>query len=183
MRDAPEEGSMDCTGLIKSLELPPGYTPPRRLIHDDIRATAISRADLDDDVRGINSSIELIRRTRGGDWPTDAVTAEVNYVDLVWHELEFREGYSFTYVVRDADDRYLGCCYLYPMGRRVSLTEEMMRHDVDVSWWVTTDAHERGYYTKLYDALIRWISAAFPFTSPYFSNAEIPDLEDSGREA
>lgn len=174
---------MDYTGLIKSFELPPGYTPPRRLIHDDIRASAISRADLEEDVRGINSSIELIRRTRGGDWPTDVVTAEFNYVDLVWHELEFREGYSFTYVVRDADDRYLGCCYLYPVGRRVSLTEEMMQHDVDVSWWVTADAYERGYYAKVYGALVRWISTAFPFTSPYFSNSVIPDLEDSGREA
>jgi len=26
-----------------------------------------------------------------------AVSADFNYVDLVWHELEFREGYSFTY--------------------------------------------------------------------------------------
>lgn len=166
---------MDYTGLIKTLELPAGFTPPGQLIHEDIRATAISRADLEDDVRGINASVELIRQTRGGGWPTEAVSADVDYVDLVWHELEFREGYSFTYVVRDVDDRYLGCCYLYPMGRRVSLTEELMQHDVDVSWWVTADGCERGYYTKLYAALRRWIEAAFPFRSPYFSNTQIPD--------
>ena len=78
-------------------------------------------------------------------WPTGAVT-EDNYVDLVWHEPEFREGYSFAYVVRHHDGRYLGCCYLYPMGRRVALTDELMRHDVDVSWWVTSEAYESGYY-------------------------------------
>ncbi len=39
------------------------------------------------------------------------------------------------------------------MGRRVALTDDLMRHDVDVSWWVTTDAYERGYYAKLYHAL------------------------------
>jgi hypothetical protein len=48
---------------------------------------ALTRDDLDDDVRGINASLELIRRTRGGGWPTAAVTAEDNYVDLVWHDV------------------------------------------------------------------------------------------------
>jgi hypothetical protein len=32
--------------------------------------------------------------------------------------------------------RYVGCCYLYPVGRRTPLTEQMLAHDVDVSWWV-----------------------------------------------
>jgi Acetyltransferase (GNAT) domain len=167
---------MDYAGLIKKLEVPPGYAPPQELVHGDIRARVLGRDDLDDDVRGINSSIELIQRTRGGGWPTEAVTAEDNYADLVWHEVEFRDGYSFSYVVRDADDRYLGCCYLYPVGRRVPLSEELVKHDVDVSWWVTTDAYEQGYYTKVYDALVRWIDAAFPFTNPYFSNVEIPGM-------
>ena len=164
---------MDYTGLVKSLDLPPGFTPPRDLSYQDIRASVLTRDDLDDDVHGINASLDLIRRTRGG-WPTAPVTAEDNYVDLVWHELEFREGYSFSYVVRDDDGRYLGCCYLYPMGRRVALTDDLVRHDVDVSWWVTTQAYERGYYAKLYEALTTWVDAEFPFGNPHFSNAEIP---------
>jgi hypothetical protein len=44
---------------------------------------------------------------------------ELGYDDLVWHECEFREGGSFTYAVHDAAGQYLGCCYLYPMGRRL----------------------------------------------------------------
>jgi hypothetical protein len=81
------------------------------------------------DVHGINSSIELIRRTRGGGWPTEPVSEEVDYVDLVWHECEFRERYSFTYAVYDAAGQYLGCCYFYPMGRRTPLDERLLRHD------------------------------------------------------
>jgi hypothetical protein len=42
--------------------------PPAEPEYEDIRATAISRAHLQDDVRGINASIELIQRTRGGGW-------------------------------------------------------------------------------------------------------------------
>jgi len=165
---------MDLTGLVKRLDLPAGFRPPRDLAYEDIRASVLTRADLDDDVSGINSNLDLIARTRGGGWPTEPVTPEDNYTDLVWHELEFREGYSFSYVVRDDSGRYLGCCYLYPMGRRVALTEDLLRHDVDVSWWVTGEAYERGYYAKLHDALARWVVAEFPFRSPYYSNQELP---------
>jgi hypothetical protein len=165
---------MNYHGLVKTLSLPAGWTAPAALTYQGIRAAAISRDHLEDDVHGINSALELIRRTRGGRWPTEPVTPEFNYVDLVWHECEFRAGDSFTYAVYDARGRYLGCCYLYPMGRRRPLTEELAAYDVDVSWWVTPDAYERGYYTKLYAALRHWTDTVFPFPKPYYSNAEIP---------
>jgi hypothetical protein len=165
---------MDWSPFLKRLQVPPGFVVPRDLAHEDVRAHAISRADLDDDVAGINASIELIQRTRGGGWPTEPVTEDFNFVDLVWHEQEFREGTSFAYAVYDSNGGYLGCCYLYPMGRRTELTEELLRHDVDVSWWVTPDAYERGYYEKLYRALGDWVTEQFPFESPHYSNAEVP---------
>jgi hypothetical protein len=161
--------------FVRKLALPPGYAAPRQLAYEDVVARAISREDLHDDVRGINASIELIRRTRGGRWPSEPVTEDFNYVDLVWHELEFREGDSFTYAVYTDDGRYLGCAYLYPLGRRKPLTEELLRFDVDVSWWVTPDAYGRGYYERLYRALRRWLADEFPFDAPYYSNEEIPN--------
>ena len=164
----------DLTGFVRSLRIPPGVVVPHELAHQDLRARALSRADLAEDVAGINSSVELIQRTRGGGWPTEPVSDEIDYVDLVWHELEFREQYSYAYVVRDREGTYIGCCYLYPMGRRTALTEELLVHDVDVSWWVTTDAYESGYYEKLNAALQHWLAEDLPFTAPYFSNREIP---------
>jgi RimJ/RimL family protein N-acetyltransferase len=160
--------------FIKPLAVPRGFGAPTRLVHDDLVAQALTRAHLEDDVRGINASLDLIRRTRGGGWPTEPVTEEFNYVDLVWHEQEFREGMSYAYAVYDAGGTYLGCCYLYPVGRRTPLSEALLENDVDVSWWVTPDAYERGYYSKLYQALQRWIADEFPFQAPHYSNAEIP---------
>src|SRR5690349_7860276 len=113
--------TMDFHNLVKRIVLPDGATVPTRLEYRDVVATPINRADLADDVRGINASIELIRQTRGGSWPTRPVTEDYNYVDLVWHELEFRDESSFTYVLRDAAGGYLGCLYLYPMGIRTPL--------------------------------------------------------------
>jgi hypothetical protein len=167
---------MDYHGLIKRLDLPAGWSAPPELTYDDIRAVALTRHHVDDDTQGINASIDLIRRTRGGRWPTEPVTVDFNYVDAVWHECEFREGDSFTYTVY-SQDQYLGCAYLYPMGRRKPLTEELVTHDVDVSWWVTPDAYERGYYDKLYAALRDWLSSEFPFAKVYYSNVEIPPTE------
>jgi hypothetical protein len=160
--------------FVKRLAVPPGFQAPRRLSYQDIVAEAITRAHLQDDVRGINASIELIRATRGGPWPTGPVTDDFNFVDLVWHEQEFREGSSFTYALYDDGQHYLGCCYLYPMGGRTKLTEALLAHDVDVSWWVTPAAYERGYYEKVYAGLQHWLPTEFPFGHPYYSNADIP---------
>ena len=165
---------MDYHGLIKRLVVPDSWIAPPSLEYGEIRAVAITREHVHDDVAGINASMDLIRRTRGGHWPSEPVTAEFNYVDLVWHECEFRDRGSFTYVVYDTDSRYLGCCYLYPVGIRKPLTEDLMAFDVDVSWWVTPAAYQQGHYTVLYLALRHWLRTEFPFANPYYSNAEIP---------
>ena len=160
--------------FTKKLATPAGFRAPERLLFEHFEARAISRADLTEDVRGINSSLDLIVRTRGGGWPTEPVTADFDFVDLVWHELEFRDGYSFTYAVYDTGGNYLGCCYLYPLGRRTNLSDALLDYDVDVSWWVTPAAFERGDYDKLYTALRHWLATEFPFWRPYYSNREIP---------
>jgi hypothetical protein len=82
---------VDYHALVKRLSVPTGWAAPTELDFEDIRASALTREHLHDDVRGINASLDLIRRTRGGPWPTEPVSAEFDYVDLVWHECEFRE--------------------------------------------------------------------------------------------
>ena len=165
---------MDYARLIKPIALPPGFDAPARLTFEDVVATRLGREHLDEDVAGINASLDLIRETRGGGWPTEAVTHDGNYVDLVWHECEFRDGSSFSYALHDADGAYLGCCYLYPLGKRTPLSAELAECDVDMSWWVTPSAHARGYYEKVYRALHHWGIADFPFSRLHFSNRSIP---------
>jgi hypothetical protein len=48
------------------------------------------------------------------------------------------------------------------------------------SWWVTPEAFDRGYYTKLYHALRQWVTEDFPFRRPYYSNAEVPSQDPPG---
>jgi hypothetical protein len=167
---------VDYTGLSKRIELPAGFEMPRLLTFDDLELRAIGREHLADDVAGINATLDLIRQTRGGSWPTEPVTEEGNFVDLVWHECEFRDGKSFTFTIYRTDGTYLGCCYFYPMGVRQPLTATLAEHDVDISWWVTPPAYDRGDYTKVWHALQRWLAdGTLPFAAPHFSNIERPD--------
>jgi hypothetical protein len=165
---------VDYARFVKKLELPAGATVPARLTYEDVVATALGRADLADDVRGINASVALIQETRGGGWPTEPVREEDDLVDLIWHELEWRDGYSYSYAVYDDAGGYLGCAYLYPLGRRTPLSAELLDHDVDVSWWVTPDAYARGYYDTLYAALRHWLANELPFWRPHYSNRQLP---------
>lgn len=158
--------------LVRPLQVPDGFVAPPRIRFGDLVATAISRHDLADDVAGINANLDLIANTRGGGWPAGPVTLEENYVDLVWHELEFRENYSYTYVLRRSDGTYLGCAYLYPIGRRVPIRDHPDA-DVDVSWWVTEPAHTAGLNATTHRALQHWVMSEFPFRHPVYSNADL----------
>jgi RimJ/RimL family protein N-acetyltransferase len=168
-----DDSGIDLSALVRPLVVPAGYRAPLRLVHGDLVARALSREDLRADVDGINASVELIRATRGGDWPTGPVTDDEDYVDLVWHECELREGYSFSYALYEHDRDYLGCCYLYPVGRRTPLSTDLLACDVDVSWWVTTEAWGRGWYPRVQHALEAWLADDFPFTNPHWSNVDL----------
>jgi hypothetical protein len=156
---------------IKKFSFPSDFRAPVQFAFEDLSARPLTRSDLKADMEAVNSSIETIRKTRGGTWPEEEVSEEFDLLDLAWHEREFRDGGSFAYVVYDATERYIGCFYLYPMGVRTELTEGLLDYDMDASWWVSTEAYEQGYYDKLYAALQLWLKE-FPVESIYYSNKE-----------
>lgn len=165
---------LDYAGIIKKFTFPVGYMPPAELAFEDIVAKPLTRKDVLPDMQGVNSSLELIRKTRGGSWPAHEVTEEEDLLDLAWHEREFFDGSSFAYAVYNAAGEYIGCFYLYQMGYRTDLTEELATCDMDASWWVTSAAYEQGYYDKLYRALRKWLND-FPVNKIYYSNKQIPE--------
>jgi len=164
---------MKYSSYIKKLSFPPTFRAPTKLAYEDIIAKTLTRADLKADMDGVNSSLELIRNTRGGSWPQEPVSEEFDFLDLAWHEREFRDGSSYAYVVHDDKNNYIGCVYLYSMGSRTELSEELLDYDMDASWWVTAEAYKNGYYEKLYLAVQEWLSD-FPVNKVYYSNKEIP---------
>jgi hypothetical protein len=164
---------MNLQQYIKKFPFPANFQPPTVLSFDDLTAKPLTRSDLKTDMEAVNSSLKLIRDTRGGSWPSEPVTEEFDFLDLAWHEREFRDNGSFAYVVYDSDNKYIGCFYLYPIGHRTELNEDTNAYDIDASWWVTTNAYEHGYYEKLYTAMQEWLKG-YPSSNIYYSNNKIP---------
>lgn len=152
--------------------LPPTFTPPATLTHPDFIARKLAARDVDLDYAAVMSSLEIIRKTRGGSWPTADLTHEDDWIDLAWHQREFENGSSFAYTVMNPEQtECLGCFYLYPPGFRM---EAPAGADVDVSFWVTQKAYDAGLYPVLHQALKDWLAAEWPFKQPFWSNAELP---------
>lgn len=163
---------------IKKITLTDGINAPTRLEFEGLVATPLGREDVDMDLEAVNSSIEIIQRLRGGSWPSGRITRDVNLLDLAAHEREFREASSFAYAVRNTDGGYVGCFYLYGMGYRTALSDELAEYDLDASWWVSSEAYGRGEYDALYVALKSWLKNDFKIENPYFSNTIIPSEDN-----
>lgn len=159
--------------LKKSFELD-DFEQTVKLTYEDLVARPLSRGDLEEDLKAVNTSIEVIQKTRGGSWPSEELTKDADFLDLAWHEREFKEKSSLAYVVYDKNNKYIGCFYLYPIGVRTELNDETGKFDVDASWWVSSAVYGEGYYDKLFKALDYWLNNSFPFKNIYYSNKLIP---------
>ena len=166
---------MQLSDFIKPIKVPTQFEVPKTLTYQHLKATLLNRKDAKEDLFAVNSSLDLIRKTRGGSWPEEELSEEYNDLDLAWHERENRDGTSFAYSIRDAQGEYIGCIYLYPLGQRQELSQELLAYDFDASWWTTNIAYSRGDYAVLYNGLRTWLDQEFHgFGKPWYSNIVIP---------
>lgn len=153
--------------------VPEIFEVPQKLEHEKFIARKLCATDTELDYKAVMSSIDIIKKTRGGNWPTSDLTLEDDRIDLSWHQREFENKSSFAFIVMMKDEtECLGCFYLYKPGFRGEVPEDV---DVDVSFWVTQKAYNEGLYTELYNAIKDWLQKEWLFKKPYWSNKEIPD--------
>ncbi len=135
----------------------------RKLLFDDAKL----------DLEAVMSSIDIIKKTRGGDWPTPDLNFKEDQIDLAWHQREFENRTSFAFTVMSKDEaECLGCLYLYPPGFRSEISKDA---SVDVSFWVTQKVYDQGLYTILYKTLDDWLKSAWPFEKIIYTNKELPE--------
>jgi len=152
--------------------VPESFQVPKQLNHSKFIARKLCARDAYLDYMSVMSSIDIIRKTRGGSWPNSDLTFEDDMIDLAWHQREFENSSSFAFTVMNLDEtECLGCFYLYPAGFRGEAPEGS---DVDVSFWVTQKAYDEGLYNELYFAIKDWLQSEWPFKQFYWSNKEIP---------
>src|SRR5580693_7440550 len=83
------ELAMDYSNFIKKFTLPTDFKAPKKLTFEDLVARPLNKEDLEDDLKAVNSSVEVIRRTRGGSWPEGPLDKEFDFEYLAWHQREF----------------------------------------------------------------------------------------------
>jgi hypothetical protein len=151
---------------------PESFEVPENLEAPDFIIRKLMFRDAKLDYEAVMSSIEIIKKTRGGDWPESTLTFEDDQIDLAWHQREFENGTSFAYTVMKPDEtECLGCLYLYPPGHRSETSKEA---EVDVSFWVTQKAFDQGLYPVLYKTLDDWLKSAWPFKRVVYTNQQLP---------
>lgn len=153
--------------------VPDNFKVPERFETPEFIIRKLSFTDAKLDYEAVMSSIDIIKKTRGGDWPSPDLTFIDDQIDLGWHQREFEHRTSFAYTVMSLDEKEcLGCLYMYPPGFRDTSSEQT---DVDVSFWVTQKAYERGLYQLLYTTLDKWLKSEWRFKRIGYTNVEIPN--------
>ena len=154
--------------------VPEGFQPKEVIEQPDFVLKKLCYSDAELDYQAVMSSIELIRKIRGGDWPTHDLTFEDDLIDLGWHQREFEYNKSFAYTVLSPDrDKCIGCVYFYPVDE--PWVNPPADADVVINFWVTEEVYNQGLYTKLFRFVKKWVKEEWPFQNPYYSNAEIPE--------
>ena len=153
--------------MYKRPLLPAGFTAPARLDGEGFHLRQLRASDV---VKDFAAVMESEKRLVGFMDPKDAwpsgLTIEENLVDCGWHEREFTLGHSFAFtVMNDAEDRVLGCCYIYPSDRA--------DHDVMVFYWVREAEYHADLDAKLGDALRAWIGKSWPFRRVAYPGRDI----------
>jgi hypothetical protein len=152
--------------------VPEAFKVPEKLEQPEFVIRKLCANDVYLDYTAVMTSIDIIKKTRGGDWPTTDLSFEDDMIDLAWHQREFENGTSFAYTVMSPDgSKCLGCLYLHPPGWRNATSNNA---DVDVSFWVTQEAYDKGLYPKLYKVLDQWLKTTWPFEKIAYTNVEMP---------
>lgn len=85
---------------------------PRHVELGAFRLTPLTTEHTEEDCAAVMSSAPVLTGVFGT-WP-DGMTLEENRIDLAWHDREFTLNRSFSWIIRDAGDTYLGCFYVFP---------------------------------------------------------------------
>lgn len=152
--------------------VPDTLTVPKKLETPNFLIRKLCAKDVRLDYKAVMSSLDIIQKTRGGSWPTSALTFEDDLIDLSWHQREFEYHSSFAFTVMSLDEKKcLGCLYLYQPGYRNETSRDA---DVDVSFWVTQEAYDNGLYPVLYETLDKWLKTSWPFKKIVYTNVNLP---------
>ena len=155
--------------------VPEDFEPPI-LKKEHYLLRKLKASDVYLDYIAVMSSIDIIRKTRGGSWPTPELTLEDDLIDLAWHQREFEHKTSFAYTIMNpSETECFGSVYFYPPDARMSHAKHDPGAEVNISWWVTQKMYDRGFYEELSFDIKEWVEKKWPFKKVAYVNKELPE--------
>jgi hypothetical protein len=148
--------------MSEQLFVPAGFAVPAGLAAAEFRLEPLGPQHNDADYAAWTSSMDHIRATpgfAGWGWPEEMTLAD-NRGDLEQHAADFAARRGFTYTVLSAGaGEVIGCVYIYPPRDGAAAGER----PAAVRSWVRAD--RAGLDSVLYEAVLGWLEAAWPFGS------------------
>lgn len=148
--------------------VPSDFTVPLSVETPDFILRKLTTAVNHLDYEAVMSSKDSLRRifSAEDEWPSDEMTLEENYQDLLGHEEHFAQRRGFTYTVLSPnEDSCWGCVYIYRW--------QGTQYDAQVYYWVRDSVRPMGLEEKLGDFLHQWLAEVWPFQAPAFPGREI----------
>ncbi len=125
---------------------------PRQFALGAFQLTPLAPDYVDEDFEAVLATAPLLDGIFGS-WP-EGLTREGNLIDLAWHEREFTARRSFSWILRDEGETYIGCFYLFPhLGTRGFATAAL---------WLCDVPNRLGVAQELKTGLGSWLSDNLP---------------------
>jgi hypothetical protein len=166
--DGPTPAVAETEPAAEASFIPADFDPPMLWEGDGFKVVPLGPELAKIDYDAYMSSIEHLQKTftYSTGWPNADVTMEDAYEDMANEKRRFDARESFAYAVLTPDGtRERGCVYVRPAGKQ--------GYDAAVRLWVTQEEFDAGFDAELYEAVKKWVPAAWPF----FENVAYPGRE------
>lgn len=146
--------------------VPKDFSVPAMLETAEFRLRMLTVHDVVKDFDAVMTSVDHLKTIwPGGKWPT-GLTLEQNLIDLGWHQKEFQIRRSFAYtVVSLSEEMVKGCVYIEPSHKS--------GYDAEVYLWARQSELAGGLEERLYEAVRKWVSEAWPFERAAFPGRSV----------
>lgn len=148
------------------LQLPQGFIPPRKVMHEQYFLAVLAPQHNEIDYDAWTSSRETLQGIFGptDDWPPYEYSKAQNLADLERHEREFTQRIAYAYTILSPDTiTCIGCLYIRPTTA--------VQYDARVDFWFR-DSH-KNIESCFFDALQRWLHDDWQFATVAFPGRNI----------
>jgi hypothetical protein len=143
-----------------SFQVPVSYTGA------DYKLVPLGPAVAELDYKAYMSSVDLIRKTQGGNWPRPGLTMDDQAKDMAGEKSQWDGRKSFPFAILTPDGtKELGCFYLRPSQKE--------GYDVVATFWVTQEAFDKGFEDQFQKDMKAWLAKSWPFKTTAWRGREI----------